>query len=345
MAYLGGYPRGGAAGWWASRSRSSGWSGWEDSRDWPAQGWTGWRQDVRGEDEWRDDHAAAAAAAVSRKRHNPFDAIGVVSLRAPGLGQPEFDNFVRAAIRRSPEPGDFVAGKGSAPVPLVLGRDAFCVDYFLNYEERLCSSFNQHSEALNCWRRLTEDAKEPFASKAKWFDNAEPTMVSVSKHPKETSFTFKGGEQVPWRWQEMVATLRKEDIMEVVLGPRSSGALIGCSLEVRPNSYDHTRKKTVHASEFAGQRVRVKLPMWDFVLHRDDGTGIRLHPRWGDRKVTAFAFSPRADTAKPPRTGLDGSLDLGVERALWFDAARETGRPTPSQRPRSSGAAASNSGA
>ena len=78
---------------------------------------------------------------------------------------------------------------------------------------------------------------------------------------------------------------------EVVLGPRSSGALIGCSLEIRPNSYDHMRQKSMQLSQFAGQRVKVKLPMWDFALHRDDGTGVRLHPHWSNRKVAALAPS------------------------------------------------------
>ncbi len=155
---------------------------------------------------------------------------------APGLGQPEFENFARAAVRRSPEPGDFVAGEGSGsqaapagfslavPGSLVPGKETFCVDYFLNYEERLGSSFKQHSQALKCRRRVAEDRKEPFESNAKWFDNAEPTMVIVREHSKGASSIVNRDEQVPWRRQEMVATLRGGDIMEVALGPRSSGA-------------------------------------------------------------------------------------------------------------------------
>ena len=108
------------------------------------------------------------------------------------------------------------------------------------------------------------------------------------------------------------------------------------------------------AVQRAGQRVKVKLPMWDFALHRDDGTGVRLHPHWGDRKVEALPLVPRADFARPPAAGLGGSegpgtcrkyKDLGVERRVKFDAAREKGRPTPPQGPRSSGAAAPSTGA
>eukprot|EP00959_Pyramimonas_sp_CCMP1952_P176140 3680727-Pyramimonas_sp.AAC.1 len=98
-------------------------------------------------------------------------------------------------------------------------------------------------------------------------------MVAVCDHGEKTAFGDKG-EEFPRRWQEMVATLRDDDIREVVGGPHGSGALVGCSLEIRPNSYDHKRRSVLRAAQFAGQRVKVKLPMWDFALHRDDGTAV-----------------------------------------------------------------------
>ena len=76
----------------------------------------------------------------------------------------------------------------------------------------------------------------------------------------------------------------------------------------------------------------MKLPMWDFALHRDDGTGVRLHPHWSDRKVDAFDLLPHADTVQPPKAGLgqsDGAgtfrhyAGLGVQRKYRFDASKE----------------------
>ena len=170
---------------------------------------------------------------------NRFAGIGVVSPRAPGLGMPQFDNFVRAALRNSPEPGDTVPGEGSgsraapaAQEPRATAAaaargprdlDRFDVDYFLNYEERLGTSFKQHNQTLKWWRHLKEDLTAPFESEAKWFDNVGPTMVAVCDHGAGTSFGFKSDEEVPWRWQEMVATLREEDIKEVVGGPAAAG--------------------------------------------------------------------------------------------------------------------------
>ena len=75
---------------------------------------------------------------------------------------------------------------------------------------------------------MKEDPTAPFESEAKWFDNVEPTMVAVCDHGAGTSFGFRSDQEVPWRWQEMVATLREEDIREVVEGPRSSTFRIVC---------------------------------------------------------------------------------------------------------------------
>ena len=207
-------------------------------------------------------------------------------------------------------------------------RELFDANYFLNYMEGKGNTYQQHNQALKWWRYVKEDLAEPFRlSSPKVFDNAQPTWGAVCDHRPGTSFGF-ASDRVPWRWQEMVATLRDEDICEVVGGPRGDAALVGCSLEVRPNSYDHARSHALAKQ----QRVETKLPMWDFVLHRDDGTGVRLHPNWGNRKVIAFAFSPHADTVKSPIAGL-GQSDgrgtfryygkLGVQRTYHFDAAKE----------------------
>ena len=97
--------------------------------------------------------------------------------------------------------------------------------------------------------------------------------------------------------------------------------------------------------------------MWDFVLHRDDGTGVRLHPNWSNRKVAAFALSPHADTVQSPKAGLGQSdgrgtfryyADLGVERTFHFDCPKEKQGSMwfrSSEWVRSRGASASSTGA
>ena len=230
--------------------------------------------------------------------------------------------------REGGEDGDWGACSHQPPPP---AQRQFDVDYFLNYTEMLGESFQQHNQALKWWRHECEDAAEPFQrSSVKVFNNMTPTWGCVCVHDPGMNFLFSE-ESVPWRWQEMVAMLRDEDIRKVVGGARGDGFLMGCSLELRPNSYDHFRSHAL-AKRLGPKKVTVQLPMWDFVLHRDDGTGVRLHPHWSDRKVDAFDLLPHADTVQPPKAGLgqsDGAgtfrhyAGLGVQRKYRFDASKE----------------------
>ena len=109
-----------------------------------------------------------------------------------------------------------------------------------------------------------------------------------------------------WSWQEMVAHLSDESMHVVVNGPDGrSGGLIGCSFLVRPNSYDHSRHHQRKDATQRGLRVAngTKLPVWDFVLHRVDGTGIRLHPGWSNNKVGAYDVEGHGQEVEPPWAG------------------------------------------
>ena len=76
-----------------------------------------------------------------------------------------------------------------------------------------------------------------------------------------------------------------------------------------------------------------RLPVWDFVLHRDDGSGIRLHPHWshpGGRpnpKIETFDMDGHDEPVEVPRAGYGGSdghgtfrwqLNLGNQGTLRF---------------------------
>ena len=101
----------------------------------------------------------------------------------------------------------------------------------------------------------------------------------------------------------MVAQLEQNEMQMVVEGlfGRSRG-LVGCSFEVRPNSY-----------VWDGQ-PKVKLPVWDFVLRREDGTGIRLHPSWTKPKVESYNIEGHAEPVEPPRPDMGRSDGKGTFR-------------------------------
>ena len=138
------------------------------------------------------------------------------------------------------------------------------------------------------------------------------------------SYSFDESKTWQWSWWEMVAMLDNGS-REYVVGPDRSGGLVGCRFEPRPNSYDHKRH---HAKTSAGgPQTATKLPIWDFVLIRKDGSGVRLHPAWSTTKVESFAVEGHEEEVPIPWAGLGKSdgpgtyrayKDIGSDRILRF---------------------------
>ena len=70
-----------------------------------------------------------------------------------------------------------------------------------------------------------------------------------------------------------------------------------------------------------------KKPNWDFMLIRDDGSGVRLHPAWTTNNVASYAFEGSDEPVEIPRV-LGGSWGpgtykhfktLGQEKTYKFD--------------------------
>ena len=79
-----------------------------------------------------------------------------------------------------------------------------------------------------------------------------------------------------------------------------------------------------------------KLPYWDYVVHREDGSGIRLHPEWSKPSVETFEELGHAEALAvvtvPPRRGLGRSdgpgtykkyKDIGITEKMRFDAFKK----------------------
>ena len=90
-----------------------------------------------------------------------------------------------------------------------------------------------------------------------------------------------------WSWLEMVAQLDEDSMFEVV-----GNGLVRCEFSTRA----------------AGPQLRV----WDFVLWRADGSGIRLHPQWKQTKVATSAREGHAAQVQCPRNGLGRSDGRGT---------------------------------
>jgi hypothetical protein len=171
-------------------------------------------------------------------------------------------------------------------------------DFFTNFSAFTDHS-KQHNAALKWLRAENENAAFPFQSAEVVLPRLQ--RVAAVVHGSGTDFAFDQDSIREWYWLELVAQLDEES-RNIVFG--ESDELVACSFAVRPKSYDHQRQSH-HRSR--GDTMP-KLPIWDFVIHRMDGTYIRLHPHWNDLKVDAFRAAGFEEDVEPPQKGL-GAAD------------------------------------
>ena len=197
----------------------------------------------------------------------------------------------------------------------------FDLNYFLNYRA-FTDDYKQHNAALKYLRAQQEDTQNPFDSLVLALPHAGAVDVAVLLHAeKGMAWTFSD-ERRQWSWHELIAQLTDDGISQVVNGPQGhSGGVVGCSLALRPGSYDHKRH---HMLRQTGNHADVpKLPIWDFVVHRGDGTAMRLRPQWSTRKVEIFEAEGHVNAIAPPRRGLGRSDGLGTYK--YFKALGTSG--------------------
>ena len=212
------------------------------------------------------------------------------------------------------------------------GAQVFDLEYFRSYRP-FTGACSQHNVALKYFRGEQERLDDPFQSPSLEFHASAPIAVAVIDHPKGMAWWFTG-EWRQWCWHEMIAQLDDTSMEKVVNGfeGRSRG-LVGCSLAIRPGSYDHKRH---HMLIETATNSKQRLPVWDFVLHRADGSGIRLHPQYKGTVVETIEEPGHAEASVvvtvPPRRGLGRSdgpgtykkyKDIGITDKMRFDASKK----------------------
>ena len=202
--------------------------------------------------------------------------------------------------------------------PHEVTRDAWDFQFFttLKKEKRFTAGARWHNAALKWFR----DSCERDGVAQIIFSNQTKAAVADITHPKGMDYSFDESKTWQWSWWEMVAML-DHGSREYVVGLDRSGGLVACRFEPRPNSYDHKR-------HHAGQGTPdTKMRIWDFVLIRKDGSGVRLHPAWKTTKVESFAVEGHEEEVPIPSKGLGKSdgpgtyrayKDIGSDRTLRF---------------------------
>ena len=257
---------------------------------------------------------AASVAAVAEEA--PAAAVAVAPLKM----QPCPLQLWRLPVPDAPLGAPLVL-EYSAPPP--MGVQVFDLVYFRSWRP-FTGDCSQHNVALKFFRSQQALVKDPFQSPSLEFHAFEPTAVAVINHPKGMAWEFTGEWRL-WSWHEMIAQLDETSMKKVVTGieGRSRG-LVGCSLAIRPGSY---YVKTATNS-------KRQLPYWDFVVHRNDGSGIRLDPQYeGNVVETIEEPGPGEEwTTVPPRRGIARSdspfaakkyKDSCIIEKMRFDASKK----------------------
>ena len=178
----------------------------------------------------------------------------------------------------------------------------FDVEYFRQWAHAI-PHYSAHNAALK-WFRSIHAGRDGFPL---------PLWVDVRKlqHGQGTSYTFLD-EVEAWSWAAMVAALDEESMAFVVTDEGRSRGLVSCEFSPRPNSYDHATSKALVDE---GLQVNVRLPVWDFLVIRDDGSSLRLHPEFKTTKANAYAGEGHASEVALPSSGKGRSSGKGTFQA------------------------------
>ena len=246
--------------------------------------------------------AVAAAAPVAQLAIEDAAPTAAVAAAAPAAAVAAAAPF--AAVAAAVQPAN-----DGQPAPQV-----FDLDYFRAFRP-FTGGWRQHNAALKFFRWQQELPDDPLQSPCLEFHASAPTAVGVIDHSTKGMTWKPTDEWTQWSWHEMIAQLDEPSMEEVVNGPSGrSGGLVGCSFAIRPGSYDHKRHHMLRQTD--PNPPEKKLPIWDFVVHREDGSGIRLHPEWSKPLVETFEEPGHAEALAvvtvPPRSGLGRSDGRGT---------------------------------
>ena len=185
--------------------------------------------------------------------------------------------------------GSVAAAASSGGMPLTVFDIVFFREWPTHNAYR--DNYKQHNAALKWLRQL----HEPTAVAAVELQPYDMQIAQIL-HPKGMDYSFDENIMLDWSWLEMVAQLDENSMLEVV-----GGGLVRCEFSRRPNSYDHATHFAMNAArnEHEGPQLRI----WDFVLWREDGSGIRLHPQWSRPSIATFAPEGHAEQVQCPRKG------------------------------------------
>jgi hypothetical protein len=158
------------------------------------------------------------------------------------------------------------------------GAQCFDLEYF-QQRVPVTTTYKNHMEALEWFRQVAEAAGVDHV----FFSNVTPNLFAQIVHPAGMADYVAGKPTIPWWWQDIVAQMDDASRQHVVQGVNRSRGLISCRIQ-KTCVYDHRR---MDAEARAGRfRPDGFLYEWDFVVVREDGTEVWMHPAWSDTNIS-----------------------------------------------------------
>ena len=164
----------------------------------------------------------------------------------------------------------------------------------------------KNNEALKCFREWY-----PAVAESGLALNPDGVEVGTVIHDqKGLGYKIDNTKKWRWSWLDMIAQLDDASLREVV-----GGGIITCEFAARPNSYDHKVQYNERELGLVNRNRRQELKAaYDFVLTREDGTGVRLHPAYKGLKIEAYHMDGHASQVEPPSRGPGTSDGRGTFR-------------------------------
>ena len=166
-------------------------------------------------------------------------------------------------------------------------------------------------------KTLRDTNEQPEGVPTRWgvdLTNADPIFIQTCL--RTTGVEYKLGEpKQPWSWRAMLHGM-SEDTFDRIVGP---GITTICCMPIT-SSYDHKR---CHAAKKSGHPYpkSAPVPIWDFVVRRADGTGVRFHPCQTTREIHIMDLNEGVNQTAPTsgRGGTDGPGTYRRMRDLTYN--------------------------
>jgi hypothetical protein len=252
--------------------------------------------------------AVAAAKAVHVQVAALGKAVGQPKAKAKGDPTAVADAGAQVMIENQTAVADAGAQGmiGNQPAVADAGAQCFDLEYFQQVGATLTRTYRLHNQALKWFRQEAEAAGVDSVV----FSNVAPNPIAQIEHSVGTDYHFVGAAKTVWRWQDMVAQMDDESMQHVVEGPNHSRGLISCRLD-KLDVLDNQRNTAEIRAGRATRQNPAYLYTWDFVVVRDDGTQVWMHPTWSNTKIQVSSTAPARDH-EVPRSGPGGTSGPGT---------------------------------